>query len=241
MRIHYFSDIHLEFGDFKLPAVEADVIVAAGDIGIGLEGFYWLARQGRPVVYVAGNHEFYTCEHGALVAQLERLANGSSVHFLENRSCVVEGVRFLGCTLWTDLGGGEEDVAELTDSVNDFHKIRFGNDAFFPEHYRWLHYRSRSWLEEALETPFAGPTVVVTHHAPTFWSWDSRPSAPSRFAYCNDLRELMYEYEIALWFHGHTHAVWDYRCADTRVLCNPRGYHGYKLVEDFRSDRVVIL
>lgn len=241
MRIQYFSDIHLEFGDFELPGVEADVIVAAGDIGLGLDGLRWLAGQGRPVVYVAGNHEFYTHEHGMLLAELERSAKGSSVYFLENRSCVIDGVRFLGCTLWTDLGGGEEDVAALEDLVNDFRKIRFGNDAYRLQHYRWLHYRSRNWLEEALRTPFGGPTVVVTHHAPTFWSWDGWPSAPNRFAYCTDLRELMYKYEITFWFHGHTHAVWDYRCADTRVLCNPRGYHGYKLVEDFRADRVVIL
>ncbi len=185
MRIHYFSDIHLEFGDFELPEVEADVIVAAGDIGIGLKGLHWLARQKRPVVYVAGNHEFYTYDHNTLIAQLKQSAHGSLVHFLENQSCVIEGVRFLGCTLWTDLGD-EEDVAAFTDSVNDFRKIQFSGQAYLPEHYRQLHYHSRTWLEQMLNIPFAGPTVVVTHHAPTFWSWDGRPSALSRFAYCND-------------------------------------------------------
>lgn len=241
MRIHYFSDIHLEFGPLVLPEVEADVVVAAGDIGIGLQGLHWLARLERPVVYVAGNHEFYRHEHGELLARLEREACGCGVRFLENRSCVIAGVRFLGCTLWTDLGAGDEDVSRLESSINDFRRIRYGAGHYRLEDYLELHRRSRNWLEQALQTPFSGPTVVVTHHAPTFWSWDNRPSVLNRFAYCNDLRELMYEYEITAWFHGHTHVVRDYRCADTRILCNPRGYHGRRPVEDFRPDRVVDL
>ncbi|MBN2700031.1 MAG: metallophosphoesterase [Methylothermaceae bacterium] len=241
MRLHYFSDIHLEFGGMRLPKVDADVIVAAGDIGVGLQGLRWLSRQGRPVVYVAGNHEFYKHEHGTLLAQLELAALDGPVHFLENRSEVIDGVRFLGCTLWTDLGGGDEDVAALADSLNDFHKIRFGNGPFRLEHYRMLHQASRDWLEKSLQIPFAGPTVVVTHHAPSFWSWDHRPSALNRFAYCNDLRELMYEHEITAWFHGHTHVARDYRCADTRVLCNPRGYFYQRLVDEFRPDGVIEL
>ncbi len=241
VRIHYFSDIHLEFGPLQMPDVGADIIVAAGDIGLGVQGFEWLSRLDGPVVYVAGNHEFYNQDHGTLLTCLEKLAAGGSVHFLENHSCVVGGVRFLGCTLWTDLGAGEEDVSTLESSVNDFHKIRFNDKPYCLEHYQALHRRSRYWLEQALQTPFSGPTIVVTHHAPTFWSWDNRPSALNRFAYCNDLRGLMYEYDIAAWFHGHTHVVWDYRCADTRILCNPRGYYGRSPVENFRSDRVVDL
>jgi predicted phosphodiesterase len=155
VRIQYFSDLHLEFGEFELPPPDAEVIVAAGDIGVGLDGFNWLIKQQRPVVYVAGNHEFYAHEYWDLLARLEQSAAGSKVH--------------------------------------------------------------------------------------SFWSWDNRPSALTRLAYCNDLRELMYEHDIALWFHGHTHVVWDYRCAATRVLCNPRGYSGIKLVEGFRPDRVVVV
>ncbi len=239
MRIHYFSDIHLEFGAIELPEVDADVVVAAGDIGVGLQGLRWLARLNRPVIYVAGNHEFYSHEYNRLLARLSEEAKGSEVHFLENRSYVIGRVRFLGCTLWTDLGAGDEDVTRLESSVNDFRKIRFRDGDYRLHHYLSLHRRSREWLERTLRTPFPGVTVVVTHHAPTFWSWDNRPSALNRFAYCNDLRELMYRYEIAAWFHGHTHVVWDYRCADTRVLCNPRGYQGRRLVEGFRADRVV--
>jgi len=238
VRIHYFSDIHLEFGPLKLPDVDADVIVAAGDIGLGVQGFEWLARLQRPVVYVAGNHEFYQQDHGGLVTRLEKRSREGGVRFLENRSIILDNVRFLGCTLWTDLGAGEEDVSHLESTVNDFHKICYNGGPYRLHHYQELHRRSRDWLEQSLQTPFSGPTIVVTHHAPTFWSWDNRPSALNRFAYCNDLRGLMYEYDIAAWFHGHTHVVRDYRCADTRILCNPRGYHGKNTVREFLPDRV---
>jgi len=238
VRIHYFSDIHLEFGELKLPLVEADMIVAAGDIGVGLQGLKWLQEQPLPVIYVAGNHEFYGHDHGRMLLELELASEGGHVHFLENRSVVLGDIRFLGCTLWTNLGDGEADTEELLDSVNDFHKIRYQGGVYRIDQYRWLNWQSRQWLEQMLAKPFSGKTVVVTHHAPTFWSWGRSPSALNRYAYCNDLRELMYQYDIAAWFHGHTHSVWEYRCADTHVLCNPRGYHGRKPVEAFKADKV---
>ena len=59
LKIQFFSDIHLEFGNFDIPATDADVIVAAGDIGVGLHGIEWLQQRKKPIVYLAGNHEYY--------------------------------------------------------------------------------------------------------------------------------------------------------------------------------------
>ncbi|MGZ5031202.1 MAG: metallophosphoesterase, partial [Methylobacter sp.] len=63
MRINYFSDIHLEFGALKAPETDADIVIAAGDIGISTQGVEWLKTFNKPVVYIAGNHEFYTHEY----------------------------------------------------------------------------------------------------------------------------------------------------------------------------------
>ena len=35
MRLHILSDLHLEFEPFTPPAVEADVVILAGDVGTG--------------------------------------------------------------------------------------------------------------------------------------------------------------------------------------------------------------
>ncbi|MCI0653463.1 MAG: metallophosphoesterase [Methylococcaceae bacterium] len=240
MLINFFSDIHLEFGSLPIPDTQADVIIAAGDIGIYKQGMDWLKTAEKPVVYVAGNHEFYDQEYRSTLDALRSSSANSNVKFLECDSFQLDGVRFLGCTLWTQLGGQDnERLDELKNTVNDFRKINYENALMDLETYAGLHRKSRTWLIGELSKPFQGNTIVVTHHAPTFWSWDDTPKSPTRFAYCNDLKEIMHNYEITAWFHGHTHSVSDYRCAGTRILCNPRGYHGRQTVAGFALDKVV--
>ena len=72
MKIQVFSDLHLEMQSFYfVEKTESDVIVLAGDIAVGVDGLKWavdVAEQHvKPVVYVAGNHEFYRHEYHALL------------------------------------------------------------------------------------------------------------------------------------------------------------------------------
>lgn len=240
MLIQYFSDIHLEFGPLTLGHSSSDVIIAAGDIGPGRQGLDWLLQLGKPVVYVAGNHEFYGREHGAVLDMLKNGSSGSLVRFLEKEAWYYRGVRFLGCTLWSDLGGdGNERMQELVERVNDFRRIRHRSGALTPTVYRQLHQDSHRWLINELEVGFDGPTVVVTHHAPTPWSWRDDPTQVRRHAYCNDLKEVLHDFDITAWVHGHTHAVSDYRCAGARIVCNPRGYYPDHQVAEFDSSRIL--
>lgn len=240
MRIQYFSDIHLEFGNIDWISTDADVVVAAGDIGVGAQGLQWLKKIPKPVIYVAGNHEFYGYDHGETVKALQEGAARSNVNFLERASVVLGGVRFLGCTLWTELGGEENDrLVDLMHSVNDFRKIRCHGEALTFSEYVTLHQDCRRWLVKELQQPFDGPTVVITHHAPTHWSWRESPSNIRRYAYCNDLKELFHNHEIAAWIHGHVHEVSDYRCAGAAIVCNPRGYFPDHLVTNFDISRIV--
>jgi predicted phosphodiesterase len=240
LRIQYFSDLHLEFGDFEFVDAGADLIVAAGDIGLGLQGLEWLARIGQPAVYVAGNHEYYGGEYFSRLKELREAARGTQVRFLERDTCVFGKVRFLGCTLWTELGGEEnERLEDLLNSVSDFRKIKVNGKPLDFAAYAALHQLSRQWLWDKLAQPFDGQTVVVTHHAPTPWSWRENPSHVRRYAYCNNLKEFFHQYDICAWFHGHTHAFSDYLCSGARILCNPRGYHPHQLVNEFDPCRAV--
>ncbi len=104
MRLLLLSDLHREFGDIDIPENSADVIVLAGDIDIGTRGVGWAKRVfDKPVVYVGGNHENYGHSVPAFGQKLRDAAEGSNVRFLENDSVIINGVRFLGCTLWTDF------------------------------------------------------------------------------------------------------------------------------------------
>ncbi|MDO9423502.1 MAG: metallophosphoesterase [Methylobacter sp.] len=240
MRINYFSDIHLEFGLQEAPDNDADIIVAAGDIGISTQGIDWLKGLNKPVIYVAGNHEFYTHEYRQTLRLIRKQCEGSNVCFLENDSFVFQGVRFLGCTLWADLFvEGEKKAAALGKTINDFRKIQFADKPFDVLLFSHLHQNSKTWLEQELAQPFSGKTVVITHHAPSQWSWNDSAYALKKLAYCSDLKPLLHEYEIAAWIHGHVHSSVDYRIAGARILCNPRGYFGIKVVPGFDQNRIV--
>ena len=240
VRINYFSDVHLEFGEQILPETDADIVVAAGDIGVFRQGVEWLKAIGKPVVYVAGNHEFYGYEYQRVIDMLREECQGSQIHFLEKDQFIFRGVRFLGCTLWADLfvEGADKAVA-LGRTLNDFRKVQFAGGAFQPQDFTDLHNESKSWLHQQLALPYAGKTVVVTHHAPTEWSWIESPNNLKKLAYCNDLKPLFHEYEIVAWFHGHVHNLGDYRIADARILSNTRGYLGRKLVSGFDVNKVI--
>jgi predicted phosphodiesterase len=240
VKINYFSDIHLEFWAAENPITDAQLIIAAGDIGIYNQGVKWLRTMQKPVIYVAGNHEFYTTEYQNTLALLRKECAGTHIHFLENDAFTFNGVRFLGCTLWTDLfAAGHEYATELGRISNDFRRIKFGSGMFDAYKFSQLHQRSLLWLEKQLSQPFQGKTVVVTHHAPSPMSWQGAPENIMKLAYCNNLKALLGRYKVNAWFHGHIHALCYYRIAGTLVLCNSRGYPGDKAVVGFNINKTV--
>lgn len=85
---------------------------------------------------------------------------------------VIGKTRYLCCTLWTDFalnGPAVGGMYEAGRMMNDYRYIRMEEDGYrriTPDHVAAVHARHRAWLETQLATPFAGRTVVVTHHAP---------------------------------------------------------------------------
>ena len=234
MRLHVLSDLHLEQGPLQLGGVDADAVVLAGDIATGTRGVDWARGWAgdRPVLYVAGNHEFYGHAMPGLIDQLRRAAAESSVRVLENDEVTLNGVRFLGCTLWSDFDfdGPERRSASMQlceRAVNDYKQIRFGPNgrALAPRDTRMFHLSSRRWLAARLAQPHDGPTVVVTHHSPLI---RTRPPVPQlralAGAFASDVTDLMGADRVALWIFGHTHQVADLKVRGTRILSNPRGY-----------------
>jgi Calcineurin-like phosphoesterase superfamily domain len=111
MRIRVLSDLHLEFKAWKPPKANADIVVLAGDIHVGVKGIEWARRSfpSIPIVYVAGNHEFYGEHIHDMTQDLLMEGRRLGVDVLDARSAVIGGVRFLGATLWTDFALGGND------------------------------------------------------------------------------------------------------------------------------------
>ena len=235
MKINYFSDIHLEFGWLESPSTDADLVVAAGDIGVGPEAVEWLSRIPKPVLYVAGNHEYYGGELATTSAAIRDACEGTNVTFLEQEEVVIGNTRFLGTTLWTDFAAGDERILlRAASHLNDYQQIRYGNRLLQPSDILAVNTEASQWLSQRIQQQFDGQTVVITHHAPSPKSWQPPPKDRAFLAsYCNNLDALLDEANVGLWIHGHIHQTADYQLGQTRVVCNPRGYHGYQSVKGF--------
>lgn len=132
-RLQIISDLHLEhrdipvqYEDFITPS--ADVLALLGDIGspydTKLEEFIgWCAQRFKYVVYIPGNHEYYSqyaephyLVHERLIAICQKFMN---VHLLDNKTFVVDDVVFIGSTLWSDIPPSKDEF--LANCINDFH------------------------------------------------------------------------------------------------------------------------
>lgn len=232
MRLHILSDLHLEFAEFQLEDVHADVIVLAGDIHTGSKGVKWILKKlpNQPVIYVLGNHEFYGEKIPQLTEEIKRLVKGTNVHVLENDRVEIGDVAFLGATLWTDfrLDGNPAMAKAIAHAgMADYQLIRVA--PFFrrlrPIDVCRFHAQSLDWLVKQIKEMQGRKTVVVTHHAP------SSRSVPPQFhddplnpAFASNLEHLIAGIGVTLWIHGHIHHFSDYMLDSTRVIANPRGY-----------------
>lgn len=250
-RILLLSDLHLEMHDYVPDPVDCDVVVLAGDIHTRERGVAWARKHfdGVPVLYVRGNHEGYGTHWEKNLIKMRTAAEGSSIRVLEKQAVVIDGVRYLGATGWSSFalwhdpreamqaaGAGRDAYSS---GARDYRHIRTGPyRRIRPLDTATWAAQTRSWLENELHTPFDGPTVVITHHAPSAKSlqWGVREALDATDA--NPWDDMMDIPGLVLWLHGHTHHPVDYRIGKTRVFSNPRGYPGQNIA--FRRDGIII-
>lgn len=229
MKIWTGSDLHVEFEEHKDLSIDygdADVAVLAGDIGAGVGGIEWAASVfDIPVIYVAGNHEYYYQQLHEHTENMRECAKSLGIHYLECNSVEIQGVRFSGCTLWTDYAVNEdvdEAMAFAKGVMADHRLIKNLNRGFMPSDAAYIHRCSVEWLEKEAR----GSRVVVTHHCPSLTGLGSRHDR-NEFtpAFISDLDELMSRLNPELWIFGHTHDSVDVvHASGTRLVSNQLGY-----------------
>jgi Icc-related predicted phosphoesterase len=238
LSIQVMSDFHLEFHADggrgfidSLNPIGVDVLVVAGDLmpASRLEqSLAHLCKRYRRVVFVAGNHEIYDASPSVLMIARWDCRHLFNLHWLERDVVEIEGVRFVGTTLWfADTFAARANKHRL----NDFNKIR----DFVP----WV-YDENAKSVAFLRREVRLNDVVVTHHLPSYRSVapQYKDSLFNAFFVC-DVEDVIRDKGPQLWIHGHTHSSCDYEIGDTRVLCNPFGYAGIDVNDAFDSNLVV--
>jgi hypothetical protein len=264
VNIQLLSDLHLEaHPHFKAqPLPGADLLILAGDIGsyqpgsllsslnisdFGLARFSPLpverggASWPTPVFFLPGNHEYDGLDFDDTCVRLRETCERLGLIWLERESVVLQGVRFVGSTLWADFDALSTEKAR-TEDITLGEQLKMREKAFRAANFyltknhafrkgqpmladavREEGLKSQAWLRQALAVPFGGPTVAVTHFAPSLLSADPRYGlTPGTAGFCNSLDELL---PLAtLWLHGHLHCPVDYVRHGCRVLANPLGY-----------------
>jgi hypothetical protein len=182
------------------PAVNGDVMILAGDI-VTLRDYepldQILRKWKKPVLYVTGNHEYYTRrpmneEENRFKAWLED--RHPHVKLLLDEEVSIGGVNFFGGTMWTDFNGGDLRAMETARSQMNDYRLIYNSDqtVFTPADSIALHKTFASKLLTWFTKKLSGPRVVISHNAPLInpnslrrsipWTWwrslrpTSRPS-----------------------------------------------------------------
>ena len=238
MKIQFVSDLHIDHWGhgitrplpFGPEHIVGDVLVVAGDVDERIPSLVsylgTLTETGRPVLFVPGNHEYFSETWTTYQNRLrENLPAG--ITLLDRNETIIDGVRFLGCTLWTNFGGSMRKLRDCESGMPDYENI-VKDDSWrmiTGEDVLARHTEERAWLKMNLSDPFSGPTVVVTHHAPSVRSNHPRfRGSRISTAFYSHLEDLIEKTQLDLWVHGHMHNSCDYRIGKTRVVCNPCGY-----------------
>ncbi len=199
--------------------------------------FLRVSFQFPHVIYVMGNHEHY---HGkfdksaGIIRETIGYLNIHNIHLLDRDIKEIDGVHFVGGTMWTDCNKGDPMTQyHLEHCMTDFRVIRIAGEnfkKFLPMRTVMEFTKTRDYFKTVIENlPKDAKIVVCSHHAPSHLSIHEiyKNDTLMNGGYSSDLSEFILDHpQIKLWTHGHMHNNFDYMIGDTRVVCNPKGYPG---------------
>jgi Icc-related predicted phosphoesterase len=233
VKIYSIGDIHSEFYESmaelepSLPMVSAKFCILAGDIGCVMSKpdmlrgtLQFFKKRHKHVLMVPGNHEYYKSgfQFEAVNKRLAIMCEEEGVILLNRRTVSIDGVTFIGATLWSAI---DDSGAQ---GLNDFSYVFASKLDYleqFVDDYRFI----KSELLKTLDSP--NKVVVVTHHLPTRRLIHPRfQGHPMNSAFYTNLVDIEMMHKIKYWFCGHTHEHGKIKHGDTILTCNPMGYPG---------------
>lgn len=250
MKIQVISDLHLNSN--KIPPIvkktDSDVIVLAGDIsnGFKLESAYakrLFRTHHKTIIVINGNHSFHDTN---LYEEQKKWRNARipGVKYLDHTTgFILDGVNFLGGTLWVDYTDKQNCWVYKSKNNKDFDSIKVSKLGLFtPDISSHQHLLLKDHIHHNISPDHKN--VIITHYPPSYQSFKgdhNEINGSCHFA--TDLEEFISSHDIKAWIHGHSHHSLDYSIGSTRVVCNPYGNEGgHKkagLNKDYKSGFVI--
>ncbi len=229
MKYRVFSDIHLDHGMWypkPLPYDDETTLILAGDLWTGtrrtdtLRWLHELSEKFKRVVFVLGNHDYWTNRSGNANWQLIpgefKYFLPSNVYLLEKEVVELDGIQIGGATLWTDI-----DKFNPVAMINAY---KYTNDfTFMPKMDVEL------WLKEYTDTvkwiDSVSLDILITHYVPSphFCHPRYRGMIESCMFNSNTIGQISSWPKV--WIFGHTHDNYNETLCNTEFICNPRGYN----------------
>jgi predicted phosphohydrolase len=249
MKIQYCSDLHLEFLDNRKWVLEnnilpkGDILILAGDIVLFKEihqyqkFFDYVSENFEQTFWIPGNHEYYNSDISNRSGSFEEKIR-DNVTLLNNTVKTINGVRLVFTSLWSHISVEKQFIIEQ--SLSDFRVIQKNGKRLTVQDYNLLHLESRSFLDETFRTKTDAPTVVISHHPPTFINYPEKyKNSKINEAFGTEMSSAIENYQIDYWIYGHHHYnVPDFSINKTQIITNQLGYVKYNENENFRNDAV---
>ena len=254
MKIQYVSDLHLELkpaypfpGDEAFqPVTDRDVLVLAGDIGEADDAWPFIRRELEvsPVIYVAGNHEYWTKLPRRWFEDFweEKAATHSDLYYLNGSGATIGSIRFWGAPWYSDFLGRRDEASHqrIRRAVHDF-STGWNYSLWTIERHLKEHGQHTARLREQ-----AGEVDVAVTHWPVTLEADPESRRPEDDPlvgyYINDQADLVREVGAKVWISGHLHRTHDYVIGETRCVSSSCGLPDQAFhPEDYSPTRTVDL
>ena len=243
------SDLHIEYRTNEVPdpltliTPSADILILAGDIG----SFYQynqlktflinLCPHFKVVIYVPGNHEYYTMKgyHSQKMkvllqnfVQMEQSIN--NLYVLSRSSVQIDDVCIVGCTLWSDPDTVvPKFIVRVPDMNTRVYKQRYESDlGYIKKMIKYCQKKDKKLM-------------VVTHHCPTYSVITSKKKLKDKYIslYASHLDHLLTSEKVHTWVAGHIHHNFDLITeGGTHLVGNQRGKPKDKIT-DYNKSMVI--
>jgi predicted phosphohydrolase len=236
MKIQLLSDLHLEFYDNKKHYNEfikifddtiknkenIDILILAGDIcypklSIFDEFIDYVSKIYSYILYLSGNHEYYTDSienvNNILEEKLNRYPN---IHFMNNKVIEINNIRFIGSTLWSNIQNNSYEI-------NDIKFIKKNNKNIKAEDITKLFFENYNFIKNNIND-INDKCIIITHHLPSYKCINPiYKNSLYNSWFASDCEDLMNS-NIKYWFCGHTHSNVNIKINGTHIIANPLGY-----------------